>query len=631
MGQPATVAQQPVNSGKACCPFAAQKPCNADNLDIKVEFKEPTKEGEKDAVRQLSTNIVKRKPVKWVRSGRASIPQKPYPALSLGANELLARYDFVIECFADFPQPRATTATEVKAALKELVTGEGKRFAKEKAKVTAKAKFFGLHCEPQQHGLLVMKPLSGKAKATPEMTSKKVDQADNAIPMQEFCAQRFPLLDDAWADLVGLGGNEVGGDSGVGAMFIFDLIASIFGALYPAEIEVVAHSCGKRPKEQPAPVNTDLRGLVRVFRKDTWTLGIKIPSLGEFKREKAGTRQLLTGQTERTFSQEGRFGNDSNKLSTTQTTRGNGVTVSQSERETWNDGRGSSLSQTSTTYGAIKKIESESKYSDRDGSSLKGFTKEGGVYGRPTRELVAERLKQSSGFDVTIARNGAELPIKGTIDKVKKSVETFAKILADVQEMFRKAPQIGWKVSFEISALAGTIVIEAAPRCAPLAADGRYYPVNYEITGKLEIELVNLKISLSFGLDAQVLDSGLVLKVEGSVSVKVQISVDLNLDMLKNPVKEIGLTAESTNELKITGYVSVLGKTVAGAELSIANGFEFKDGKLLIDVTKPSFDLKGTLRCKDTTVSGWIKVPWWWDKKVDKVKLLDGCDIHTFK
>jgi len=121
-----------------------------------------------------------------------------------------------------------------------------------------------------------------------------------------------------------------------------------------------------------------------------------------------------------------------------------------------------------------------------------------------------------------------------------------------------------------------------------------------------------------------------VLKIEGTVSLKLEISTELSLDLITKPVKEIDLAISQTTEFKILAHVNVLGKTVAGAELSLSMGFELKDGKLLIDVLKPSFEVKGMFRAKDMTVSGWIKVPWWWDKKVDKVKLLDGCDIHKF-
>jgi len=630
---PAVVNQQQINSGKTCCPFAAQKPCDPDLLKVKVEFIDRPAKGEsegKASVRELETNVIKRKPLKTARVGRNYQIVRNYPKLGDRANELLARYDFVIEAFADFPQTREVEAKAFKAAMKELVSGDGKKFAKNKAKITANAKFYGLHCEPQIHGKLVMKALSGKDKAVPEMTSVKVDQAENALVPQEFAAVRFPLLDDMWAAVDPDGAPE--GEGGVGAMFIFDFIGSIFAALYPKEIEIVAEGCGKRPKEAPKPLNHDLRGLVRIFRKDVWTVGIKIPALSEFKRERKTTRELVTGDVERSVSQEGRFGHNSNKSSTAVTTRDNGVIERKVEREQLGREQGSSFSQTSTTYGAIKKIESESKYTDRDGSKTHGYMKEGAVYGTKThRELVTERLKNATGFDISVSRNGAELPLKATFEKIKTSVEMFATTIAKIEELFKKAPQIGWKATFEISALAGSIVLEFGPRTEALTADGRYYPINYICEGKLEIELINLKLGLSFGLEAMVLDSGLVLKVEGSVSVLVKIDLELSLNMLTNPVKEIGLEAKSTNELKIVGYVSLMGKTLAGAELSIANGFEFKDGKITVDVVKPQFALTGTLRAKPVTVSGWIKVPWWWDKKVENVVLLDGCDIHTFK
>jgi len=415
-------------------------------------------------------------------------------------------------------------------------------------------------------------------------------------------------------------------------MFIFDLIGSLFSALSPKEVEVIAHSCGKRPKEKPQPRNHDLRGLVRIFRKDVWSVGIKIPPLGAFKRERAAKRELLTGAKEGSFSSSNQLGRNSNSQSSTSSTNGRGGSSTANKRENWQGNQGSSFESTSTNYGgALDKKTSKSQNSGSGGSQMTAYTQNGKLFGKINRTAVEERLKKSSGFDVVIARNGNELPLLETFEKIKDSIETFAKVIANIQELFRKAPQVGWKVSFDLSVLAGTIVIECGPRAEALTADGRYYPINYVVEGSLKLELVNLKITLSFGLEAMALDTGLVLKVEGSVSLKVEVSVDLKLDLLRNPVKEVGIAAESTNELKIVGYVSVLGKTVAGAELSIANGFEFKNGKLLIDVTKASFDLRGTLRAKETTVSGWIKVPWWWDKKVDKVKLLDGCDIHTFR
>ncbi len=628
---PAVVQQKPVNSGCATCPLQVEKPCDVDELTVKVEYEARPEKGEKEGkkvVHELTTNFVKRK--KIVRQQVSGRPQRvtrtilPYPSLSYSINDRLSKYDFVIEALADYPV--AKTAKEVK----ELVSGGGEKTAKKKAKVSAKAKFIGLKCDTHRHGSMTLQQMSGGGNVRD--FSIRINEATNELKEREFAAIPFPILDGPYSEVDPDGKVQSGEEGSSGVMFIFEFIKSIFNSMTPKEISIVAQACGKRAKGATVAPNTDLTALVRIFRKDVWTIGLKVPALGEFKQESSGKKQLVTGQKEGSFSQEGRFGNDSNKLETKNTTRGNGVTVRESERETWSGGQGSSLKQTTTQYGAIKKVESESQYSNRDGSQMHGYLQNGRVMGKPIREQVTDRMKSSTGFDFVVARNGAEVPLKETYEKVKKGIEKFAKVLADVQEAFRKAPQVGWKFTFEISAFAGQIVLEFGPKPAPAIADGRYLPINYGCEGSLEVEVFNLKVALSFGIDAQVLDSGLVLKVEGSISIQVKLKVDLNLDLLVNPRKEIEVEGKYVGEIKIVGYVSLVGKTVAGAELSVSAGFEFKDGKLIIDVTKPSFDLQGKLRTKPVAVSGYIKVPWWWDKKIDPpVELLPGADLYTFK
>ncbi|HTJ84550.1 MAG TPA: hypothetical protein VL400_22680, partial [Polyangiaceae bacterium] len=619
------------NSGCTTCPLLAEKPCDVDELTVKVEYEARPEKGEKEGktiVHELTTPIVKRKQIvrTSVPAGRTRVTRTvlPYPSLGYSINDRLAKYDFVIETMADYPV--AKTAKD----LKDLVSGGGEKTAKKKTKIEAKAKFSGLHCERNEHGVMRMKQLSGGGNV--DVVLKKVDQASIVMAAKEFAAIPFPVLDGPYSEVDDEGTVQSGEQGASGVMFIFEFIKSIFNSMTPKEVEVIAQACGKRLKTDAKAKNGDLRGLVRIFRKDVWTIGLKVPALGEFKQEGSGKRQLLTGQTEGTFKQEGRLGRNSSGYTETNTTRGNGVTVRQTEREQWQGGRGSSLGQTTTTYGAIKKIESESKYSDRDGSEMHGYMKGGQVYGKPIREQVAERMHASHGFDFVVARNGQEVLLKETYEKVKKGIEKFAKVLADVQEAFKKAPQVGWKFTFEISAFAGQIVLEFGPKPAAALADGRYLPVNYECEGSVEIEVFNLKVALSFGIDAQVLDTGLVLKVEGSISIQVKIKFDLNLDLITKPRKEIEVEGKYVGEIKVVGYVSLVGKTVAGAELSVSAGFEFKDGKLIIDVTKPSFDLHGKLRTKPVAVSGYIKVPWWWDKKIDPpIELLPGQDLYTFK
>jgi len=619
-----------VNSGCTTCPLLAEKPCDVDFFELEVEFESRPEKGEKEGksiTRKLPTQVVKRRQIQrsTVQSGRTRRTRTvlPYPTLSYHVNDLLTKWDFVIEALADYPVAKSA------ADLKALVSGGGEKTAKKKAKISAKAKFTGLKCERHEHGLLHIKQLSGGGNF--DKTSLKVDVADNSLGPFEFAAIPFPVLDGPYADTDTDG--EVQGGASASVTFIFEFFKSLFNSMTPKEVGIVAQACGKRAKGDAKVPNHDLRGLVRIFRKDVWTIGLKIPALGEMKAESSAHRELLTGAKEGKFSSEGRLGGSSSGVTGTTTRNANGVTSTELEREQRSGGQSSSFKQTRTNYGgAITRIGSESKYSDRDGSEMHGYTKGGAIYGRPTRELVEERLKHTTGFDLTIARNGQEVSLGGAFKKIKKAVEMFAKTLAEIQDLFKKAPQVGWKITFEISAFEGTIIAEIGPKPEAPIADGRYYPVNYVTEFKIDLEIIKASFSVSFGLEAMALDTGLVLKVQGTVSISVKVAVNVTLDLITKPEKELEVEGKYTGELKVVGYVSLVGKTVAGGELSISAGFEFADGKLIIDVVKPSFDLKGKLRTQPVKVSGWIKVPWWWDKKIDPpIELLAGHDIYTFK
>lgn len=616
-GTPNVNSQQAVNSGCATCPKEALNPCDVDELTIKVEYETKDK---KPVTKELTTNVVKRREISLVPIPGRKNPQTgkpamrmvfPYPKLSYAMNERLARYDFVIEALAD--NPVAKTVAEIPAIL-----GGDDKSAKKKAKITAKSKFSGLKCEGHEHGVM-------RVKHRKDSFSLKHDTANHEFPPFEVAAIPYPLLDGPYGD--GKGGS---GKDAAGILYVFEFIGAIFASMTPQEVEVVAQACGRRAKGDTKPRNHDLRGLVRVFRKDTWTIGLKVPPLGSFKDESSGKKQLLTGQKERTDKVESSFGRSSDSASVKTTTKKDGTTTTERTRESWDKGSGSSFTSTNKQQGAYKEISSESKYSDRDGSKMQ-YSEYGAIKGIPIRDQVSERFKHTSGFDFLIARNGTEVPIKEQYEKVKKAIEAFGKVLGGIQDAFKKAPQIGWKFTFEISAFAGSIVLDFTPKPAEPIADGRYLPVNWCCSGKIELELINLKIALSFGIEAVALDSGLVIKIEGSIKFEVKISVEVDADTIKSPVQEIGIEGKYVGEIKVVGYVSLVGKTLADASLSVSAGMEFKDGKLIIDLAKRSCDLKGELRLKPVTLTGKIVCPWWFDKKIDPpMELLPAVSLKKF-
>jgi hypothetical protein len=191
-------------------------------------------------------------------------------------------------------------------------------------------------------------------------------------------------------------------------------------------------------------------------------------------------------------------------------------------------------------------------------------------------------------------------------------------------------PQAGWKFTFDVSVFAGSIVLEWGPNLVEKSlANGRYYPVEYKFKGKISMEIINLTLSLTFGVDAQALDSGLVLMVSGTLTLKLPVEHEINMDLLK-PTEKFEIKPEATAELKVVGYVNIFGATVADARLSASTGLEFK-GHLEIGWRDNTCALKGVLSSKAITLSGYIAVPMWWDKEIDPPQeFYPSKELYTF-
>jgi hypothetical protein len=136
-------------------------------------------------------------------------------------------------------------------------------------------------------------------------------------------------------------------------------------------------------------------------------------------------------------------------------------------------------------------------------------------------------------------------------------------------------------------------------------------------------------LAVSFGVDARALDSGLVIKVEGTIALKASIAKDINMDFFK-PKQVLAVEADADAKIAVVGYVSLLGKTLADAELSASGGLKLK-GDLTLEWATRTCDLKGKLESKDIELNGYIRVPWWFDKKIDPpVMILKGKPLYTF-
>ncbi|MBI4703211.1 MAG: hypothetical protein HY744_19010 [Deltaproteobacteria bacterium] len=576
--QPQKSATQPTQQ----CPLLAHKPCDVDKLVLEV--KGVAEEGTKQ-LKLETTKIRRRESVTDVKDKKVL--------------RLLATYDIIIDAIADPQSPANPKATP--------------------AEVKGRAYYHGRQCPTQSHALLALTPLSHVSELKQGAIIKKQPGASElAIPPTKiFAAHSF--IDSA------------PGRYGPFRSEAFDAVSDVFGIIkalwdsfHEKELELRADGCGVRAKGDAKAASKALLGLVRLYRKSKWTVGIKIPPLGAFSDERQGSldvRGVKSGSHEQQTSAG--LGYYQNKTSSQHSGEG-ALGTYQHSQEKQVGGKVSSYEQSRSVKDGSVTRTFEEKHSGGDGRKM--VDKDGAI----TSEDIKERLKRAHGFDIVISHNDTEVQALEAIEKLKNRINQIVKVITDVRNLFEALPQVGWKFTFEVSVFAGQLLLEWEPEyvAGPLAA-GRYYPVQWKLRGKIDLQIVEVKLELSFGVDIRALGTGLVLKIEGSLIVAASIAKDINLDFFKpRQVLEVGGSASA--KLAVVGYVSVLGKTIADAELSVGGGLEFK-GDLTMEWSTRTFDLKGKLKSKPILLTGYIRRPIWPDKKIDPPKqILAGRDLYAF-
>lgn len=504
---------------------------------------------------------------------------------------LLRRYDMIIDCLAD---PHSAAKSKP-------------------AKIGGKASYVGLKCASSSHASLV---LLDHLEADSPTVEQQANAASVAIAPAKFYTPKtfFDQLDI----------NRKGSFDSVFSL-IRGMITSVCGDLHCVELQ--ATSCGVRAKGDGKKANARLVGLVRVIPRSKWAIGIKIPPLGShsYSRE-TGNDFGGTAYSSRSVETSSRFNRSSSSTSTK--TSGEGVLGTydyKHEKQVGGEVDSYEFSR-SVKDGEVTKT-FEEKHSKSDGQSMKN------VDGTITQKEIKERLSRAYGFDIVITHNDTEVECGAQIEKIKKTISAICKAITDIKQLFNKLPQIGWKFAFEVSVLAGSITLELATRYVDGAkAGGRYLATEYKLAGSIELKILDVSLSLSFGVDIRALESGIVAKVEGKLSVEASISKDIDMGFFA-PRQELAAKASTTAKLSIVGSVSLLGKTLADAELSVSTGLELDDAKLIIELGSSSmFDLKGKLKMKPVQLTGFIRSPYWFDSKIDPpVKIVDGADpICTF-
>lgn len=577
---PATQSQKQVNEPIHACKYLAEKPCDVDKLTVEVEI-----QGEDAGTRKVSTTK------KRVLEGVTDVKKKEVLAL-------LKNYDFVIDVMAGY------------------VSRED-AYPKNRLVITAKSEMHGTKCPVQTHPLLVVKPFTGankKAKAPDDLPAQGLVIKGKTFGPKNFLATSF-----------GPDGGIEGGSIGM----LFGIIRSLWPLANPRAIEFRADSCGKRAKGDNRPPNTALTGLVRIYRKDVFSIGIKLPALGGYKHERGGT---VTGEKEfeKKSQYSGGFGHASGESSFKQTGEGRHANI-ETSNERWRGQTGTNTETSREDHGWVKNTESH-QYSGREGAALTSYK---GQFALEVRKELAKK----GPIALVIKRNdrsfekelfGAKVAM---IDKIINALTAGVEMISKGLEVLKKAPQLGWKFEFSLALFAGSIALEWQPRYlkGPLA-NGRYYPVGLRANGKIGMDIISLEASISFGVDAMALGTGIVVKVIGKASLKVPVDTEITLEEWK-PKVEVFLKPVASFEGIVKGYASVLGYSLIDAQISASVAFSMDDGKLEISA-EHALELKGHLRREDVEVKGYLKGPWtFWGKgkRIDPpIVIYKGALLHTF-
>lgn len=614
---PPTRPDLPIAEPIARCPFLPSAPCEVRSLEVTASFRKPKEEGQEEAVPVGITVNITAPSRRWTDPG---------PIFNPLIRRRLEQYDAVLEVFADHPGPRPLLAKDepAKPAVTTPPTND-LHHVEYPAHISALATFSGLRCSMHDHGVVRLRAHGSEETPGPGIENRRVNYTQIPLEPPPLAATRIEVLDRPWSEER----DEAEADGPLpGGLFVFGLISSMFEAFRPREYELTAESCGVR--EPDIQVEPQLKALIRVYRKDRWSIGIKIPPFGKHTFEGKALREFRTKTDNISLETKARVGSQAveSALEISAEKSGNSEIKIGSTTRSGKDGE--SVTATTTSEDDYDTTEYETRRSDRAGTKSKVVTYKGRTLDRSPEVEVDKRLESTVGFDLVIKRNDTSLPILDKLKKLKKSLDDYWEALQKLSELFRKAPQWGFKFSYELSLLSGSMSVDVTPEVGDPFAAGRYFPVRHRVHLALEFKLIDVTIKLSFGAEAMMADTGVVLKVQGSLGVKVAVSTKIALDTLKDPKREIKLVDEHSRQFLVTGRVSLWGHVLAGAELSIDGGLELKKGRLVVDLGKWTYAVKGILMSKATTMSGWIKVPWWFDRKLKDVELQEEKELYKY-
>ena len=462
----------------------------------------------------------------------------------------LKQYDLVLERVADYIGRR--------------IEGTGRNQAEPAEKLVFKAvtAYVG-SCDSKSHPLLEMVPI-GSVECEPKMSkSWKATQTD-----------KFELA-----------GRKTEPDHTVGGFlspfWVFDR--------RPQAWEVTAPSCGIRAAGSAV---VSLTALVRVYSHDEYELSFSFPSALGFSAERAGSlnvkgqhswqnsnslksfgQTLQSGDQSRSVNRDG-----SQSASGSSSSRQNGNLVSTGhELEVDKNGQTSAYaratSSQSSSGGALMLVQNK--------SSTKSTTS------------LADGVKDESDFEqeveirpaLSLKKNGQEMDVTKFLNNLFNLASKIKKAVEDIQKL---VPSVGWKVSFELKLLEGSITgkwgLQNGDSLDP--KDGKpaytYTTARYAAVRKyygLEFNVVvfGATLTLMVGVEVKVdavfwTVAELVIKLEGKLAGEVSLKWAVTSDL---PTKAPFLEATLKGTVSGVCKANAVGYHLVDAAAELTGGLKF--------------------------------------------------------
>jgi hypothetical protein len=416
---------------------------------------------------------------------------------------LLQDYDLVLETLASFPMdPNALyQQNTARAAGAVDIEVEGESEGK---------------CPTQQHLVLSCKAMSNTGGQCIDATPwpKGYPKKPTTLLSSAVVKPGYDLEQAAWA----IGQNKFTLKEVHGAAIFADaqtpqnalsavlkFLRMGFSIMHPMDLSIRLSTCGRKDQRMVDPAS--LTALVRVYRDVQYGVGIRIPAFAKTEHTEIGN-VLEKGQLKDKDSttKTRALG----KQTKTETEKGKAPTTATEERQRFQ------------IY--LKMNDIELNLSEIYENSIKPF---GDV---PYEKLLSGGASRST-YGALLKKHKWIFALAKLAGGTQKAWESFYGAIHNFLGAMKQAPQLGYKLTCEVSFLegnleAGLALMQGSPNTSlPPEISKRYVPTKWKFKIGISIVIVAAKIEASFGLVLQIpamgkLEARVVGQITGSVELK---------------------------------------------------------------------------------------------------------------